>query len=243
MEITNAAFLQWLQPVVTSCVSEQIPDFTFPARPSSYIYFHWDPFGELPDVEYSVLDIPTGPKIWLQNMFAKDLLGLELKVLAFALCYREAESSGAHAHTHNMHAHMHARMHAHTHVRSEECSENLPKKLFLKRGIQSASYKARLCVLEWTSLEDRRNCTDLVLMFRILKGHTEGADELFRLHAPYIGLRGNKMRITCDRPRLDIRKYFYCSHIVDKWNALDIDITIFKNAKQFADYLYERTGC
>ncbi|MCP4587733.1 MAG: hypothetical protein GY840_17605 [Pseudoalteromonas sp.] len=122
----------------------------------------------------------------------------------------------------------------------ESVQRKFTKKLFLKCGIQSASYEARLRVLEWTSLEDRRNCADLVLMFRILKGYTEGAEELFRLHAPYIGLRGNKIRITCDRPRLDVRKYFYCSRIVDKWNALDVDISIFKNCKQFADYLYER---
>ncbi len=125
----------------------------------------------------------------------------------------------------------------------ESVQRKFTKKLFLKCGIQSASYEDRLRVLGWDSLEYRRGCADLVLMFHILKGHTEGADDLVRLHAPHMGLRGNRTRITCDRPRLDVRKYFFCTRIVDKWNALDIDISVFKTAKQFAAYLYECTGC
>ncbi len=77
-------------------------------------------------------------------------------------------------------------------------------------------------------------------MFRILNGETEGADELFSLHVPYMGLRGNRTQITCARPRLDIKKYFFCTRIVDKWNALDADMSVFKTAKHFAKYLHEQ---
>ncbi len=50
----------------------------------------------------------------------------------------------------------------------------------------------------------------------------------------------HRTRITCARPRLDIRKYFFCTRIVDNWNALDIDMSVFKTARHFAKYLRER---
>ncbi len=119
----------------------------------------------------------------------------------------------------------------------EKVQRNFSKRLFIKCGLRVPSYPDRLQVLGWSSLQERRERADLVLMFRILKGQVEGAESLYTLHDTNRGLRGNQTKITCSRPRLDLRKYFYTLRVVDKWNELNIDIATIRNVESFTVHL------
>ncbi|WP_297331197.1 hypothetical protein, partial [Pseudoalteromonas sp.] len=98
----------------------------------------------------------------------------------------------------------------------------------------------RLAVLNWSSLEDRRKRADLLLTYKILKGHVDGAGSLLHLNANAVNvnLRGNATRLIGKRSRLDIRKFSYSQRIVDSWNALKVNILNFRNATLFSEYLY-----
>ncbi len=65
------------------------------------------------------------------------------------------------------------------------------RRLFLKCGLQQTSYEDRLKILNWCSLEHRRNHADLMLMYHILKGYVKGASALYNVHEHAYNLRGN----------------------------------------------------
>ncbi len=122
----------------------------------------------------------------------------------------------------------------------ESVQRKFSRKLFWKCNLQPASYEDRLAVLNWSSLEDRRKRADLLLTYRILKGQVDGAGSLLHLNTNAVNLRGNATRLVGERSRLDIRKYSYSQRIVDSWNALKVDISNFRNATLFSEYLDRR---
>lgn len=81
-------------------------------------------------------------------------------------------------------------------------------------------YTERLNRLNMWTLEERRNRSDLIEMFRIQKGLSGiKSGEMFELVADG-RTRGHSLKIRKNRCNLDLRKYFFSERVVSRWNAL-----------------------
>ena len=86
-------------------------------------------------------------------------------------------------------------------------------------GMGEFSYEERLRKTGLVTLEMRRLRSDLIEVFKIMKG-LEGLrrDEFFIMD--HRESRGHSYKIFKQRPRLNIRKYYFANRIVDEWNNL-----------------------
>ena len=89
------------------------------------------------------------------------------------------------------------------------------------RVLSHLSYEDRLKELELPTLKDRRTRGDMILTYRLLHGK-EGIDyrRFFHLAGRSHNTRGHSLKLTKPQARLDTRKYFFSSRVVDKWNSL-----------------------
>ena len=89
------------------------------------------------------------------------------------------------------------------------------------RVLSHLSYEDRLKELELPTLKDRRTRGDMILTYRLLHGK-EGIDyrRFFHLAGRSHNTRGHSLKLTKPQARLDTRKYFFSSRVIDKWNSL-----------------------
>lgn len=78
-------------------------------------------------------------------------------------------------------------------------------------GMKELPYKDRLKQLGLWTLEERRNRADLLEMFKMLIGKSSPAT------------RGHSVKLVKHRCKLDLRKYFFCERVIDRWNQLSED--------------------
>ena len=91
-------------------------------------------------------------------------------------------------------------------------------------GLRSLPYADRLQSLGLWSLEERRNRSDLLEVFRMYKGWSRiSFDSMFTLSNVTI-TRGHTGKITKNRCRLDSRWHFFAERVIDRWNRLPQDI-------------------
>lgn len=97
-------------------------------------------------------------------------------------------------------------------------------------------YEQRLARLDLWTLEERRNRSDLIEVFKMYKGVSDvNLDEMFQLNSNQKGTRGHNVKLYKERCCKDARKYFFSKRVVDRWNALDQEavdapsINAFKN--------------
>ena len=86
-------------------------------------------------------------------------------------------------------------------------------------GMGEFSYEERLRKTGLVTLEMRRLRSDLIEVFKIMRG-LEGLrrDDFFIMD--HRKSRGHSYKIFKQRPRLNIRKYYFANRIVDEWNNL-----------------------
>ena len=104
---------------------------------------------------------------------------------------------------------------------------------FTKRlsGFKNLSYPERLVKAGLCSLELRRLHSDLCLCYQIVKNRTH-LNSLFTLDN--VGVtRGHSQKLKADRPRLDIRRYFYAYRTVQSWNSLNNKTVCSETLAQF----------
>ena len=89
-------------------------------------------------------------------------------------------------------------------------------------GLRGLDYERRLERLKLMSLEERRNRSDLIEMFKISRGESAIPwPTRFSVRiVPNERTRGHSRKLAKDSFRLDIRKYFFSQRIVKRWNSL-----------------------
>ena len=88
-------------------------------------------------------------------------------------------------------------------------------------GLNALSYENRLNILGLWSLEERRNRTDLLEMFKMFIGVSSVRfDSIFELSTNR-NTRGHTLKVVKHRSRLDLRKYFFSEHVISRWNSLE----------------------
>ena len=102
------------------------------------------------------------------------------------------------------------------------------------REFNQLSYEERLKELGLPTLKDRRIRGDMILTYRLLHGK-EGIDfkKFFSLAENEHNTRGHSLKITKPASRLDPRKYFFSSRVVDKWNELTEEEVTAKSTHMF----------
>ena len=107
----------------------------------------------------------------------------------------------------------------------------------LVSGIASKSYEERLAICNLTSLEDRRERGDMIQCFKIMNNLTCIDKNNFFSYAKdrhTVNTRGAaEEKLVPVKAVLELRKNFYTSRVVNKWNNLPIEIRCAPSVNSF----------
>ena len=104
-------------------------------------------------------------------------------------------------------------------------------------GLSNLSYEERLRKLKLPSLRYRRMRGDMIEVFKIISGiyDTRATSGLLELNTSTT--RGNSKKLTKNRSRLDVRKFYFTNRVVDLWNNIPDSIVCAKSVKSFENRL------
>ena len=89
------------------------------------------------------------------------------------------------------------------------------------------------------TLEERRNRSDLVELFRISKGLSAIPRNSFFRADNSERTRGHSMKLAKERFRLDVRKHFFSQRVVNRWNGLSEEVVSAGTVETFKRRLDE----
>ena len=70
-------------------------------------------------------------------------------------------------------------------------------------------------------MKDRRERGDMIEVYKLLTRREQiDCKQFFKLAQNHYGIRGHGMKLNKERPRLDIRKFFFSQRAVNGWNRL-----------------------
>jgi len=87
-------------------------------------------------------------------------------------------------------------------------------------GFKKLPYEERLRQLDLWTLEERRNRADLLQVFKMYKGLPTIPFSSFFTLSTVVNTRGHTAKIAKNRCQLDIRRFFFSSRVIDRWNRL-----------------------
>ena len=101
-------------------------------------------------------------------------------------------------------------------------------------GLKDLSYEERLKKLDIPTLAYRRSRGDMVETFKIVNGVYDGdvCGGLFKIQEG-LRTRGHGKKIFKQRTSLDIRKYSFCSRVVNDWNGLPDSVVNARSVREF----------
>jgi len=70
------------------------------------------------------------------------------------------------------------------------------------------------------TLEERRNRSDLIEMFKMIKGYSKVSLETFFEFDTTNRTRGHSLKLKKKRCFTDLRRHFFAERVVDNWNRL-----------------------
>jgi len=86
--------------------------------------------------------------------------------------------------------------------------------------VKHLTYKERLRQLKLPTLKYRRIRGDMIEVFKILTGKYDSKVKFsFEKHQDS-RTRGHKLKLVNHRCHYDLRKYFFCTQIINAWNSL-----------------------
>ena len=87
-------------------------------------------------------------------------------------------------------------------------------------GLKGLDYGRRLERLKLMTLEERRNRSELVELFKMSKGLSAIPRNLFFRADNSEKTRGHSKKLVKEGFKLDVRKYFFSQRVVNRWNSL-----------------------
>jgi len=95
------------------------------------------------------------------------------------------------------------------------------------------SYVDRLRKLDLWSLEERRNRSDLIEVYKMLHGLTSISHKQFFEIALGKRTRGHSITLIKHRFETKIRQQFFSERVVNRWNSLDNDTVTASSLNSF----------
>jgi len=90
-------------------------------------------------------------------------------------------------------------------------------------GMQKLSYMERLAKLNLWSLEERRNRSDLIEVFRMANNLSPiPLTKFFKFNTDN-RTRGHSFKLVKHRCNCEVRRHFFSERVVNRWNMLDQD--------------------
>ena len=111
------------------------------------------------------------------------------------------------------------------------------RRLYAKCNIRATNYLARLMYLNLDSLERRRLCFDLKMVFKICQGYVDLTFDDFFVPAYRPGLRGHNYKLFTVFSRLNVCKFSFANRIVPIWNHLDTVCVNSSSVTMFSSFL------
>lgn len=104
-------------------------------------------------------------------------------------------------------------------------------------GMQKLSYMERLAKLNLWSLEERRNRSDLIEVFKMAKNLSPiPLTKFFELNTDN-RTRGHSFKLVKHRCNCEVRRHFFSERVVNRWNMLDQDTISAKTVNGFKSKL------
>jgi len=124
-------------------------------------------------------------------------------------------------------------------IKDIECLERVQRTATkLVPALRKHCYEERLSALGITTLQLRRERGDMIEVFKIMTGREKiEKKQFFQLAENKHGLRGHSFKITKERSRLDIRKYFFSQRVVNMWNGLPQHVVDAQSVNGFKNAL------
>ena len=99
-------------------------------------------------------------------------------------------------------------------------------------------YQERLSILNLKTLEERRLCIDLILLYKIIH---QLIDIDFHEHFSFSTgrTRGHSYKLYVNRSRINCHKYHFFNRIVNMWNSLPSDVVLLAKLCNFKTKIYE----
>jgi ribonuclease P/MRP protein subunit RPP40 len=132
-------------------------------------------------------------------------------------------------------------------VKFKEILEKVQRRAIgMVSGLLSHDYDERLKELKMTTLEERRHQSDMLQVFKILKGHDNvKLDQWFKMAEDGGGRTRQAtglLKLSKPRVNLEVRANFFSVRVVDSWNSIPDKIKMSKNPGQFKR-LYKAHRC
>ena len=115
-------------------------------------------------------------------------------------------------------------------------------------GLKAKTYDGRLKELGLTTLQSRRERGDMIQVWKYLHEQSPGGDKLFarasEQHSRTSRHTSKPWNVCTNNSRLEIRKNFFTSRCVEKWNSLPnavqevLELNSFKN--KYDDHVRQR---
>jgi len=103
--------------------------------------------------------------------------------------------------------------------------------------LRAMSYEARLEILQLWSLEERRNRSDLIEVYKMMHGFTDVPVSTFFQTAAESCTRGHSMKLVKSHCHTDSRLYFFSHRVVTRWNILSQEIVSAPSVNSFERHL------
>jgi len=103
--------------------------------------------------------------------------------------------------------------------------------------LRAMSYEARLEILQLWSLEERRNRSDLIEVYKMMHGFTDVPVSTFFQTAAESCTHGHSMKLVKSHCHTDSRLYFFSHCVVTRWNILSQEIVSAPSVNSFERHL------
>jgi len=91
-------------------------------------------------------------------------------------------------------------------------------------GLKGLEYEERLEILKLLTLEERRNQSDLIELFKISRGLSAIPWNSFFRVGNSERTRGHSKKLEKEIFRLDVCKYFFSQRVLSRWNRLSKEV-------------------